>query len=92
MSISNAGSCRFISSGRGYAWARHRARMTACMMAASFVRTIEHRQGIKVACPEEIAFEQGWLTAEKVLQRATRLGQNDYAAYLRRRVADLTEN
>jgi glucose-1-phosphate thymidylyltransferase len=56
------------------------------------VRTIEHRQGIKVACPEEIAFEQGWLTADKVLQRAARLGKNEYAAYLRRRVTELTEN
>jgi glucose-1-phosphate thymidylyltransferase len=55
------------------------------------VRTIEHRQGIKVACPEEIAFEQGWLAADKVLQRADRLGKNDYAAYLRRRVIDLSE-
>ncbi|RWA63658.1 glucose-1-phosphate thymidylyltransferase RfbA [Mesorhizobium sp.] len=77
--------------GRGYAWL-DTGTHDSLHEAASFVRTIEHRQGIKVACPEEIAFEQGWLTADKVLERAARLGQNEYATYLRRRVTELTEN
>lgn len=76
--------------GRGYAWL-DTGTLDSLHEAASFVRTIEHRQGIKVACPEEIAFEQGWLGADKVLERAARLGKNEYAAYLRKRVADLTE-
>ncbi|RVD50167.1 glucose-1-phosphate thymidylyltransferase, partial [Mesorhizobium sp. M2D.F.Ca.ET.140.01.1.1] len=57
--------------GRGYAWL-DTGTHDSLHEAASFVRTIEHRQGIKVACPEEIAFEQGWLAADKVLERAMR--------------------
>ncbi|OYR10279.1 glucose-1-phosphate thymidylyltransferase RfbA [Brucella grignonensis] len=74
--------------GRGYAWL-DTGTHDSLQDASSFVRTIEKRQGIKIACPEEIALENGWLTGEAVLERASRLGQTEYAAYLRRRVEEI---
>ena len=69
--------------GRGYAWL-DTGTHDSLHEAASFVRTIEHRTGIKIACPEEIALEQGWLDAEGVLRRAHALGKTGYADYLKK--------
>ena len=69
--------------GRGYAWL-DTGTHDSLFDASSFVRTIEHRQGFKVACPEEIAFDLGYLDAASLLRRAEMFGKTDYARYLRR--------
>lgn len=74
--------------GRGYAWL-DTGTHDSLHEASSFVRTIEKRQGIKIACPEEIGLDKGWLSREAVLERAAKLGKTEYAAYLRRRVDEL---
>jgi glucose-1-phosphate thymidylyltransferase len=75
--------------GRGFAWL-DTGTPDSMHEAASFVRTIEHRQGIKVACPEEVGLENGWLAGDQVLANAIALGKTEYAVYLRRRVEELT--
>jgi glucose-1-phosphate thymidylyltransferase len=77
--------------GRGFAWL-DTGTHDSLHEASSFVRTIEHRQGIKIACPEEIGVEMGWLEPQRVLDRAERMGKNEYAQYLRRRMTELAEN
>ncbi len=74
--------------GRGYAWL-DTGTHDSLHEASSFVQTIEKRQGIKIACPEEIGLDKGWLSSEAVLQRVAKLGKTEYAAYLRRRVDEL---
>ncbi|MGQ7830294.1 glucose-1-phosphate thymidylyltransferase RfbA [Altererythrobacter sp. Z27] len=79
----NRGDLHTTRLGRGFAWL-DTGTHDSLHEAASFVKTIEHRTGIKIACPEEIAFEQGWLGAEAVLARASALGKTGYADYLRK--------
>jgi len=74
--------------GRGYAWL-DTGTHDSLHEASSFVRTIERRQGIKIACPEEIGLEWGWVSPERVSARAEMMGKTEYAAYLRRRVAEV---
>src|SRR6185312_13478391 len=73
--------------GRGYAWL-DTGTIDSLHEASDFVRVLEHRQGIKIACPEEIGFNSGWLTADQVVERAGQLGRNEYATYLRRFVSE----
>lgn len=73
--------------GRGFAWL-DTGTHDSLHEASSFVRTIEHRQGIKIACPEEIGMEMGWLTPEQVMGRADRFGNNEYGSYLRQRAGE----
>ncbi|MFB9732042.1 glucose-1-phosphate thymidylyltransferase RfbA [Ornithinimicrobium kibberense] len=56
--------------------------------AADYVRTLEARQGMKVGCPEEVAWRQGWLTDEELLERAEPLRKSGYGTYLERLVSD----
>lgn len=81
------GELRVERLGRGFAWL-DTGTHDSLHDAASFVRTIEKRQGLKVMCLEEIAMEFGYLTPDEVLERAAKLGKTEYADYLRRRVSE----
>jgi len=78
------GACRL---GRGLAWL-DAGTPDRFQDASFFVRAIETRQGCRIMCPEEIALDMGYVTPDEVLSRARRLGDNDYTAYLRRRVEE----
>lgn len=75
--------------GRGYAWL-DTGTHDSLLEAAGFVATLQKRQGLMVACPEEIAYRQGWISAEDVLKIATPLKKNGYGQYLERMLADRT--
>lgn len=68
--------------GRGFAWL-DTGTHESLLEAGQFVHTIEKRQGYKVACLEEIAYNNGWITKEKVLEIASELSKNEYGRYLR---------
>ena len=67
--------------GRGFAWL-DTGTHESLLEAAQFVETIEKRQGYKIACLEEIAFNNGWLSKEEVLSKAHELRKNGYGEYL----------
>lgn len=67
--------------GRGFAWL-DTGTHDSLLQASSFVQTIEHRQGLKVACLEEIALNQGWITPEELRERGNELRKTDYGQYL----------
>jgi glucose-1-phosphate thymidylyltransferase len=67
--------------GRGFAWL-DTGTHDSLIDAGQFVQTVENRQGFKIACLEEIAFHQGWLSRDALLLRASALGKTAYGAYL----------
>jgi glucose-1-phosphate thymidylyltransferase len=67
--------------GRGFAWL-DTGTYENLLEAASFVKTIEHRQGLKIACPEEIAYYNGWLSKEDIIRVAESYQKNNYGSYL----------
>ena len=74
--------------GRGYAWL-DTGTHGSLLDAGNFVRTLEKRQGMQSGCPEEIAFEKGWITQAQLLAQAETYRKNDYGAYLKK-VAERT--
>jgi glucose-1-phosphate thymidylyltransferase len=73
--------------GRGYAWL-DTGTHESLLQASSFIETIESRQGLKVACPEEIAYRSGWIDAEQLGRLARPLAKNGYGQYLLRVLDD----
>ena len=69
--------------GRGYAWL-DTGTMDSLVEAADFVQMVEMRQGIKISAPEEIAYKNGWISKEKLLESAARYGKSPYGEHLKR--------
>ena len=67
--------------GRGHTWL-DTGTHDSLLEAGMFVSTLQKRQGLKIACLEEIAYRQGWINAEQLEKLAMRLVKNDYGKYL----------
>lgn len=83
----NRGTLKVERMGRGMAWL-DTGTHESLLEASQFIATIEHRQGLKVACPEEIAYRKGYITANQLEQLAQPLKKNGYGQYLLRLLND----
>jgi glucose-1-phosphate thymidylyltransferase len=81
------GALEVVAMGRGFAWL-DTGTHEALLEAAHFIETIERRQGLKIACPEEIAYRMGFIDAAQLEALAAPLGKSGYGEYLRRVLAD----
>ena len=77
------GSLNVTTLGRGYAWL-DTGTMDALSEASEFVRVIENRQGIKISAVEEIAYKNGWISKEKLLESAAKYGKSPYGEHLKK--------
>ena len=77
------GSLNVVTLGRGYAWL-DTGTIDALAEAAEFVKVVENRQGIKVSAIEEIAYVNGWISKEKLLESASKYGKSAYGAHLKK--------
>jgi glucose-1-phosphate thymidylyltransferase len=68
--------------GRGIAWL-DTGTPENMLAAGEFIHTVVARQGLQIACPEEIAYQQGWIDSQHLLKQADELGKTRYGAYLR---------
>lgn len=84
------GTLRVETMGRGYAWL-DTGTHESLLQAASYVETIQERQGLKVCCPEEIAYNLGYITVEQLQKLAQPLLKNDYGKYLMK-IAERNKN
>ena len=75
------GSLRLEKLGRGYAWL-DTGTHESLLQASNFIETIEQRQGLRVCCPEEIAYTHGWIDADQLAELARPLAKNGYGQYL----------
>jgi glucose-1-phosphate thymidylyltransferase len=73
--------------GRGMAWL-DTGTHESLIQASTFIQAIEQRQGLKVSCPEEVAYEMGFIGAQDVLRIAESMKNNEYGRYLRRLIED----
>ena len=78
-----SGTLSLETMGRGYAWL-DTGTHESMLQASTFIETVEQRQGLRIACPEEVAYRKGWIDGEQLLRLAEPLSKNGYGQYLQK--------